>query len=112
MGAHPRLAAADLRFYHAFSADRLMIDGDPVEVVYTLRSRWYRMAMDPRTQRRAMASGPEMTAAERAKLEQRRDRLMKLMKEGDGAGGELDAEDRADLAEEWSKIDRLLQGSR
>jgi hypothetical protein len=59
-----------------------------------------------------MASGPEMTAAERAKLEQRRDRLMKLMKEGDGAGGELDAEDRADLAEEWSKIDRLLQGSR
>ena len=59
-----------------------------------------------------MANGPEMTAAERAKLEQRRDRLMKLMKDGDGAGGELDAEDRADLAEEWTKIDRLLQGSR
>jgi len=54
-----------------------------------------------------MANGNEMTAAERAKLEQRRDRLMKLMKED-----ELDAEDRADLAEEWTKIDRLLQGSR
>jgi hypothetical protein len=59
-----------------------------------------------------MADG--MTAAERAKLEQRRDRLMKLMKESDGSGGgeQLDADDRADLAEEWTKIDRLLQGSR
>jgi len=59
-----------------------------------------------------MADGNTLTASERAKLEQRRDRLMKLMKEGDGAGGQLDAEDRADLAEEWTKIDKLLQGSR
>ena len=61
-----------------------------------------------------MANSNEMTAAERAKLEQRRDRLMKLMKESDGSGGgeQLDADDRADLAEEWTKIDRLLQGSR
>jgi hypothetical protein len=55
-----------------------------------------------------------MTPAERAKLEARRDRLMKLMKESDGSGGgeQLDADDRADLAEEWTKIDKLLQGSR
>lgn len=61
-----------------------------------------------------MADGNSMTAAERAKLEQRRDRLMKLMKESDGSGGgeQLDADDRADLAEEWTKIDKLLQGSR
>jgi hypothetical protein len=59
-----------------------------------------------------MADGTTLTASERAKLEQRRDRLMKLMKEGDGSGGELDADDRADLAEEWNKIDKLLQGSR
>jgi len=59
-----------------------------------------------------MADGTTLTATERAKLEQRRDRLMKLMKEGDGSGGELDADDRADLAEEWNKIDKLLQGSR
>jgi hypothetical protein len=59
-----------------------------------------------------MADGSTLTASERAKLEQRRDRLMKLMKEGDGSGGELDAEDRADLAEEWTRIDKLLQGSR
>ena len=60
-----------------------------------------------------MADGT-MTPAERAKLEQRRDRLMKLMKESDGSGGgeQLDADDRADLAEEWTKIDKLLQGSR
>jgi len=59
-----------------------------------------------------MADGT-MTPAERAKLEARRDRLMKLMKESDGSGGEqLDADDRADLAEEWTKIDKLLQGSR
>ncbi|HEV2149219.1 MAG TPA: hypothetical protein VGR37_17590 [Longimicrobiaceae bacterium] len=52
-----------------------------------------------------------MTDAERAKLEQRRDRLMKLMKEGDGSGGgsTLDADDRADLAQEWTRIDNLLQ---
>jgi hypothetical protein len=59
-----------------------------------------------------MADGTTLTASERAKLEQRRDRLMKLMKEGDGSGGQLDAEDRADLAEEWTRIDKLLQGSR
>ena len=61
-----------------------------------------------------MADGSTLTAADRAKLEQRRDRLMKLMKESDGSGGgeQLDADDRADLAEEWTKIDKLLQGSR
>ncbi|MFL5542192.1 MAG: hypothetical protein ACJ8J0_24610 [Longimicrobiaceae bacterium] len=61
-----------------------------------------------------MADGPTLTAADRARLEQRRDRLMKLMKESDGSGGgeQLDADDRADLAQEWTKIDRLLQGSR
>jgi hypothetical protein len=61
-----------------------------------------------------MADGPALTAAERARLEQRRDRLMKLMKESDGSGGgeQLDADDRADLAQEWTKIDKLLQGSR
>ena len=61
-----------------------------------------------------MADGVTMTAAERAKLEARRERLMKLMNASDGsAGGEqLDADDRADLAQEWTKIDRLLQGSR
>lgn len=57
-----------------------------------------------------MADGNTLSAAERAKLEQRRDRLMKLMKESDGSGGgeQLDAEDRADLAEEWNRIDQLL----
>ena len=52
-----------------------------------------------------------MSDAERAKLEQRRDRLMKLMKEGDGSNGgeKLDAEDRADLEREWARIDNLLQ---
>lgn len=61
-----------------------------------------------------MADGTTMNAAERAKLEARRDRLMKLMKEGDGsAGGEqLDADDRADLVQEWNRIDKLLQQSR
>ena len=59
-----------------------------------------------------MADGSTLTAADRAKLEQRRDRLMKLMKESDGSGEQLDADDRADLAEEWTKIDKLLQGSR
>lgn len=65
----------------------------------------------PRKRGRVAEATP-LTATERAKLEQRRDRLMKLMKEGDGPGGQLDAEDRADLAEEWNKIDKLLQGSR
>lgn len=56
-----------------------------------------------------MADGTNLTDAERTKLEQRRDRLMKLMKEGDGPGGDsLDADDRADLAQEWNRIDQLL----
>jgi hypothetical protein len=61
-----------------------------------------------------LADQPSLSDAERAKLEQRRDRLMKLMKESDGSGGgeQLDADDRADLAEEWTRIDKLLQGSR
>lgn len=46
-----------------------------------------------------------LTDAERAKLEQRRDKLMKLMNEGD----DLEADDRADLAQEWTRIDNLLQ---
>jgi hypothetical protein len=61
-----------------------------------------------------MAESSTLTPSERAKLEARRDRLMKLMQESDGSGGgeQLDAEDRADLAQEWTKIDKLLQGSR
>lgn len=54
-----------------------------------------------------MADPTHLSDAERAKLEQRRDRLMKLLKEGDGEP--LDAEDRADLTQEWHKIDQLLQ---
>ena len=53
-----------------------------------------------------MADPTTLSDAERAKLEQRRDRLMKLMKDGDGEP--LDAEDRADLAQEWNRIDALL----
>jgi hypothetical protein len=53
-----------------------------------------------------MDEGKPMSDAERARLEQRRDRLMKLM-QGDGSG-DLDADDRADLAQEWTKIDNLL----
>jgi hypothetical protein len=57
--------------------------------------------------RQAVADASTLTDAERAKLEQRRDRLMKLLKEG---GGEpLDADDRADLMQEWTKLDNLLQ---
>jgi hypothetical protein len=66
----------------------------------------------PPQARQSVADATPLSDPERAKLEQRRDRLMKLMKEGDGSGVPLDAEDRADLAEEWNKIDRLLQGSR
>ncbi|HEX2203805.1 MAG TPA: hypothetical protein VHG91_10930 [Longimicrobium sp.] len=57
-----------------------------------------------------MAEPTSLTDAERVKLEQRRDRLMKLMKDGDGSGGgdALDADDRADLEQEWRKIDDLL----
>jgi hypothetical protein len=54
-----------------------------------------------------MAEPTNLSDAERAKLEARRDRLMKLMKEGDGEP--LDADDRADLAQEWNKIDQMLQ---
>lgn len=50
-----------------------------------------------------MADATTLTDAERTKLEARRDRLMKLMKEDD-----LDAEDRADLTQEWNKIDQQL----
>lgn len=46
-----------------------------------------------------------MSNAEREKLEQRRDRLMKLLKEG---GDEMEADDRADLTQEWNRIDSLL----
>lgn len=53
----------------------------------------------------AVADATNLTDAERAKLEQRRDRLMKLMKDG---GDELDAEDRADLTQEWNRIDQQL----
>lgn len=58
-----------------------------------------------------MTDANSLTDAERARLEQRRDRLMQLMKEGDGSGGgsTLDADDRADLAQEWTRIDNLLQ---
>ncbi len=58
-----------------------------------------------------MADGTTLTDAERKKLEARRDRLMKLMRESDGSGGgpTLDADDRADLMQEWTRIDNLLQ---
>lgn len=46
-----------------------------------------------------------MSDAERKKLEAQRDRLMKLLKEAEGGG---DAEDRADLTREWTRIDNLL----
>lgn len=54
-----------------------------------------------------MDDAKTLTAAERARLEQRRDRLMKVLKEGDD-GTPLDADDRADLMQEWTKIDNLL----
>jgi hypothetical protein len=54
-----------------------------------------------------VADANQVTDAERARLEQRRDRLMKLMKEGDGSG-DMDAEDRADLVREWNRIDAVL----
>lgn len=55
----------------------------------------------------ASVADSTLTDAERAKLEQRRDRLMKLM--NDGGGEPLDADDRADLAQEWNRIDQQLQ---
>jgi hypothetical protein len=54
-----------------------------------------------------MAESTPLGDAERKKLEQRRDRLMKLLKEGDG-GEPLDADDREDLEQEWRRIDQLL----
>ncbi len=59
-----------------------------------------------------MADGTPMNAAERAKLEQRRDRLMKLLKDANEGRESLDADDRADLEQEWAKLDRLLQSTR
>jgi hypothetical protein len=57
----------------------------------------------------SVADAAPLTDTERAKLEARRERLMKLMKASDGSDGdELDADDRADLAQEWTKIDNLL----
>jgi hypothetical protein len=53
-----------------------------------------------------VADQPTLSDAERAKLEQRRDRLMKLMNDG---GSDMEADDRADLVQEWNKIDNLLQ---
>lgn len=53
-----------------------------------------------------MADPTPLSDAERARLEQRRDRLMKLMNDG---GGDMDADDRADLVQEWNKLDNLLQ---
>jgi hypothetical protein len=52
-----------------------------------------------------VADSTTLTEAERAKLEQRRERLMKLIKDG---GSDLEADDRADLQQEWNKIDNLL----
>lgn len=57
-----------------------------------------------------MADAANLSDAERARLEQRRDRIMKLIREGDGPGGStLDADDREDLKQEWTRIDNLLQ---
>jgi hypothetical protein len=53
-----------------------------------------------------METGKPRTDPERAKLEQRRDRLMKLMQDGG-----LDADDRADLEREWKKVDDQLNHS-
>jgi hypothetical protein len=44
-----------------------------------------------------------MSDAERARLEQRRDRLMELIR-----GSELDSEDREDLMREWKRLDDAL----
>lgn len=55
-----------------------------------------------------MAEPTQMSDAERAKLVARRDRLMKLLTEG---GDDLDADDRADLTQEWNKLDNQLNRS-
>jgi hypothetical protein len=56
-----------------------------------------------------MADGTAMSEAERAKLLAQRDKLMKLLSEG---GSDLDADDRADLTQEWNKLDQILQRTR
>lgn len=53
----------------------------------------------------------ELTAAERARLEKKRDRIMALLKENE-TSGELDPDERKDLAEEWNRLDQALQGRR
>jgi len=58
-------------------------------------------------ERPRVTDGASLSPVERAKLEQRRDRIMKVLKEGDD-GTPLDADDREDLMQEWSKIDNLL----
>lgn len=59
-----------------------------------------------------MSDATPLTDTERAKLTARRDRLMKLLKDGDGSGSDvLDADDREDLMREWTKIDNILQRS-
>lgn len=57
-------------------------------------------------ERNRVTDAANLTDAERARLEQRRDRLMKLMKDGDGEP--VDSDDRADLVQEWNRIDALL----
>jgi len=52
-----------------------------------------------------VADATPLTDTERAKLEARRDRLMKLIKDG---GSDLEADDRDDLMQEWNKIDQQL----
>jgi hypothetical protein len=63
--------------------------------------------MRPPEPSEASVADNTLTDAERAKLEARRDRLMKLMKDGDGEP--LDADDRKDLEQEWNRIDQQLQ---
>ncbi|HEU4452780.1 MAG TPA: hypothetical protein VFR81_06955 [Longimicrobium sp.] len=53
----------------------------------------------------SVADAASLTDTERAKLEARRDRLMKLIQDG---GSDLEADDRADLMQEWNKIDQQL----
>ncbi len=59
----------------------------------------------PETRGQRVADPTALTDAERAKLEARRDRLMKLIKDG---GSDLEADDRDDLMQEWNKIDQQL----
>ena len=54
-----------------------------------------------------MDNKPGLTDTERTRLEQRRDKLMRLMQDGT-----IDADDRADLEREWKKVDDQLNHSR